>query len=226
MTLAIIGAARPDRLEEAVHAFEAEGFQRISDLDQVSNADQVLGISGGGAELLRDADSRAIKYVLVHDGENDGRRGGSFERAHHRIEAGQRAELARHLRSRNRPLVTCVAFAYKNGVPAEPALLIDARFLDNPYWVPELKELSGRDAAVVEYVMSQPAATKLMRDVHEIIRDLIPLYRAKGRMHIVVAFGCTGGQHRSVVLAAELARELHELRDIEDIDVEFVTRDL
>src|SRR5205807_2255946 len=82
-----------------------------------------------------------------------------------------------------RPLITCLAFGYKNGAPADAALLIDARFLDNPYWVPELRPLTGRDPAVVDYVMKQPAAARLLDDVQRIVRDLLPLYQEKGRMH-------------------------------------------
>jgi hypothetical protein len=223
LTLVIIGAATRRRMEDAVAAFETAGFQRITELDGAAEGDFVLGVSDGGAELLRDADHRAVKYVLVHDGEDDRHDGGTFERAHHRIEAGRRDELARHLRSRERLLITCLAFGYKNGAPADAALLIDARFLDNPFWVPELKDLSGRDAPVVDYVMNQPSAGRLLDDVQRIVRDLVPLYQEKGRMHLVVGFGCTGGRHRSVVLAAELAQRLQE---IEGIDVDFVTRDL
>ena len=209
-------------MEDSVTAFEAGGFRRTLGLDE-DEGDVVLGISGDGAELLREADRRALKYVLVHDGEDDRHPGGTFERAHHRIEAEQRAELAAHLRSRERPLITCLAFGYKNGAPADAALMIDARFLDNPYWVPELRELSGRDSAVADYVMQQPAAALLLADVQKIVRDLLPLYHEKGRMHLVVAFGCTGGRHRSVVLAAELAKRL---REIDGADVDFVTRDI
>jgi hypothetical protein len=223
VTLVIIGASTSERMEDAVAAFEAAGYQRISDLDGVVDRDAVLGVTGGAAGLLREADRRSIKYVLVHDGEDDSHEGGTFERAHHRIDAAQREAIAQHLRSRERPLITCLAFGYKNGAPAEAALLIDARFLDNPYWVPELRPLSGRDSAVVEYVMKQPAAGRLLDDVQRIVRDLLPLYREKGRMHLVVAFGCTGGRHRSVVLAEELARRLG---GVEGVDVETVTRDI
>jgi len=210
-------------MEESVAAFEAAGFQRIEELDGEGDGDLVLGVSDGGAELLREADRRAIKYVLVHDGEDDQHSGGTFERAHHRIQAEQRGELAQHLRGRERPLVTCLAFGYKNGAPADAALLVDARFLDNPYWVPELRPLSGRDAAVDHYVMQQPAAAELLDDVERIVRRLLPLYQQKGRMHLVVAFGCTGGRHRSVVLASRLAARL---RQDEALDVDFVTRDV
>ncbi len=223
MTLVIVGASNTERLEESVASFVAAGFQRIDDLDGIGDGDFVLGASDGAAELLRDADRKAIKYVLVHDGEDDRHPGGTYERAHHRIEAGQRNELATHLRSRDRPLVTCLAFGYKHGAPADAALLIDARFLDNPYWVPELRDLSGRDSAVTDFVMKQPAAGRVLDDVQRMVSDLLPLYKEKGRMHVVVAFGCTGGRHRSVVLASELARRL---REKEGIDVDFVTRDV
>jgi len=223
VTLVIVGAANRERMDDAVAAFEAAGYTRIEELDVTRNGDSVLGVSDGGANLLREADGRGIKYVLVHDGEDDRHQGGTFERAHHRIEAGERGELAQHLRGRDRPLITCLAFAYKNGPPADAALLIVARFLDNPYWVPELRDLSGRDAAVNDYVMRQPAAGRLLDDVERIVGDLLPLYQEKGRMHLVVAFGCTGGRHRSVVLAKELAARLGE---IENIDVELATRDL
>src|SRR5439155_2468730 len=223
MTLVIVGAPNRTRMDEAVSAFEAAGFTRIEELDGAREGDFVLGVSDGGAELLREADRRAIKYVLVHDGEDDHHGGGTFERAHHRIEAGQRAELAQHLRSRERRLITCLAFGYKNGAPADAALLIDARFLDNPYWVPELRDRTGRDPEVADFVLKQPSAVKLLDDLQRIVGDLLPHYHEKGRMHLVVAFGCTGGRHRSVVLAAEMARRLERQQGIE---VEFVARDV
>ena len=224
MTLVIVGASNAERMAESVAAFEAAGFQHAGSLEAGLEGDCVVGVTDGdGPELLREADRRGVRYVLVHDGADDGVPGGTFERAHHRIDVAQREELARRLRSRDRPLVTCLAFGYKNGAPADATLLIDARFLDNPYWVPELKELSGHDQAVVDFVLRQPAANRLLDDVERMVRDLAPLYAEKGRMNLVVAFGCTGGQHRSVVLAAELARRLG---DGDGMDVAFTTRDL
>ena len=224
MTLVVLGTSIPERLEEDLEVFEAAGFRRLRDFATIPEGDGVLGVAGGGAaELLRDADQIGLKYVLVHEGESDGEAGGTYERAHHRVEVAQLEELAQRLRSRKRPLITCLAFGYKNGAPADAALLIDARFLDNPYWVRELRGLTGRDPAVAEYVMAQPAAVKLLDDLHRIVVDLMPRYHEKGRMHLVIAFGCTGGQHRSVVLAAEMARRLEE---IDGVDVDFVTRDV
>ena len=223
MTLVVLGAMEGDQLEEDLEVFEAAGFNRLRDFATIPEGDSVLGVTGGGAELLRDADRIGLKYVLVHEGASDGDPGGTYERAHHRVTAQELAGLATHLRSRKRPLVTCLAFGYKHGAPADAALLIDARFLDNPYWVPELRELSGRDAAVAEFVLSQPAAVKLLDDLHRIVVDLMPLYQEKGRMHLVIAFGCTGGRHRSVVLASEMARRLEKM---DGVDVDFVTRDI
>jgi hypothetical protein len=222
VTLVILGADTPKRLERSLRTFEAAGYTRLATLDELPDRDSVLGVDGGGAELLRDADRRGLKYVLVHDGGSDGTPGGTYERAHHRVEAAQVEELAKHLRSRARTLVTCLAFGYKNGTPADAALLVDARFLDNPYWVPELRERDGLDPAVADFVMGQPPAVKLLDDLERMIGELLPLYREKGRMHLVVAFGCTGGRHRSVVLASAMAKRMQAL----GVDVDFSARDL
>jgi len=223
VTLVIVGASTVQRTDDAVRAFEAGGFARIDELDGAREGDLVLGVSDGGAELLREADRRAIAYVLIHDGEDDRHEGGTFQRAHYRIDESRRGELVEHLRSRERPLITCLAFGYKNGAPADAAIVIDVRFLDNPYWVPELRDLSGRDPAVAEFVMKQPAAGRLLDDVTKLARDFLPLYLNGRRKHVVVAFGCSGGRHRSVVLAEQLA---DRLREIEGVDVDFVTRDI
>lgn len=223
MTLIVLGAMKDDDLERDLDVFEDAGFVRLRDFATIPEADAVLGVSGGGVELLHDADRIGLKYVLVHEGLSDGHDGGTYERAHHRVHLAELFELAKHLRSRPRPLVTCLAFGYKNGAPADAALLIDARFLDNPYWEPSLRDRTGHDQEVVEYVMRQPSAIKLLNDLERMVRDLLPLYREKGRTHLVIAFGCTGGRHRSVVLASEMARRLH---DMDGIDVDFVTRDI
>ena len=211
-------------MAEALAAFVAAGYERIDSLDDVTDGDEVLGVDHDAAELLRNADRRGVNYWLVHDGEDDHVLGGTYDRAHHRIDAPRRRqELAEHLRSRQKPLVTCMAFGYKSGAPADAALVFDARFLDNPYWVPELRPLTGRDPAVADHVLNQPPAGRFLDEVQRMVGDLVPLYEAKGMKHVVVAFGCSGGRHRSVALAAELARRL---RESDGIDVDFVTRDI
>jgi hypothetical protein len=219
----VVGAANPERLETALAAFEAQGFARVRDLNEGQSSDQVVGLLSGAPEMLRQADAVGIAYVLVHHGPDDGVAGGTYERAHHRVEVAELPQLARRLRSREGMLVTCLAFAFRQGIPAESAWVIDARFLENPFWVPELRELDGLDARVRDYVMGQPAATALLDGLESTLRSAIPAYRARGRMELTIAFGCTGGRHRSVVLAAEMGRRLTGL---EGIDVEFRARDL
>ena len=168
-------------------------------------------------ELLA-LDREGVRYVLVHVGRDDGEAGGSHERAHHRIGLAEAPALAERLKPRARPLVTCLAFAYKQGLPEDATWLVDVRFLDNPYWVPELRDRGGDDPLVVDHVLGQPAAQELLERLERDLRWALPRYQ---RDHLVVAFGCTGGRHRSVVIAREMARRLQGL----DADLEVVTRD-
>jgi UPF0042 nucleotide-binding protein len=161
--------------------------------------------------------------VLVHVGSSDGKAGGSHDRAHHRVDIAQLRELAQQLRSRERMLITCMAFGYKKGIPDGAAWVVDARLLENPYWVEELRPLDGRDAAVREFVLNQAAARDLLDNLERTLRNALPHYRVRGRSQLVVAIGCTGGRHRSVVMARELAGRLER---IEGVDVEFTARDL
>jgi hypothetical protein len=221
MPLVVVGATAPEVLEPALEAFEGAGFSRTSEISAGLRADGVHGLLGGGARTLVEADERGIRYVLVHVGPSDGEVGGTFERAHHRVDPSQVVELAGRLRTRERMLVRCLAFAYKNGVPEDAAWLVDVRFLANPYWVQELRSLDGRDAPVRDYVLGQPAAVELLDRLESILRWGLPLQRS--RNEATVAFGCTGGRHRSVVLAREMARRL---RDMDGADVVAEARDL
>ncbi len=210
-------------MAEAVSAFEAEGWTRTGAASGWESADGVLPMPAPAADLLRAADAAGIRYVLVHHGPDGGEPGGTYERAHHRVGSAQLRELAGRLRSRDRMLVTCLAFAFKNGIPESAAWVADVRFLDNPYWVPELKDLDGRDQRVRDFVLRQPAAETMLDALEATVRPLVPLYAERGRTQLTIAFGCTGGRHRSVVLAAEMARRL---RDLAAADVEFRARDL
>ncbi len=223
MTLVIVGGSNEPQLEEAVGVFIDAGFQLARWLSAWEGSDAVLPLRGDAVELLRDADRQNIRYVLVHVGAADGRAGGSHDWAHHRVDVAQLRELARQLRSRERLLVTCLAFGYKNGIPDGASWVVDARLLDNPYWVDELRPLDGRDPRVRDYVVSQPAAQELLDNLEKTLRAAIPHYRDHGRSQLVVAFGCTGGRHRSVAMAKELATRLEH---VEGVDVEFAARDL
>ncbi len=223
MTLVIVGGATDPELDEAVGVFLDSGFQLARWLSAWDAADAVLPLRGDAVSLLKDADAQDIHYVLVHVGPGDGRAGGSHDRAHHRVDVAQLRELAQQLRSRERLLITCLAFGYKNGIPDGASWVVDVRLLENPYWVDELRPLDGRDTRVREYVIKQPAAAELLGNLEKTLRAAVPHYRERGRSNLVVAFGCTGGRHRSVAMASEMATRLAGL---DGVDVEFTARDL
>jgi len=223
LTLVILGGTSEPELDEAVGVFIDAGFQLARWLSPFDDADGVLPLRGDGPVVLKDADARGIKYVLVHVGSDDGKAGGSHDRAHHRVDVAQLRELAQQLKSRERMLITCLAFGYKRGIPEGAAWVVDVRLLDNPYWVDELRPLDGRHPRVREFVLAQPAATELLDNLERTLKDALPHYRERGRSQLIVAFGCTGGRHRSVAMAKEMAARLERL---DGVDVEFTPRDL
>ena len=223
MTLVIVGGGTEPELEEGLGVLLDSGFQLARWLSPWDEADAVLPLRGDAVSLLKDADAQNIQYVLVHVGAGDGRAGGSHDRAHHRVDVAQLRELAHRLRSRERLLITCLAFGYKNGIPDGASWVVDVRLLENPYWVDELRPLDGRDPRVRDYVIKQPAAQELLENLETTLRAAIPHYRERGRSHLTVAFGCTGGRHRSVSMAREMAARLES---VDGIDVEFTARDI
>lgn len=105
---------------------------------------------------------------------------------------------------------TITSFGYKHGLPLDTDLVIDCRFLPNPYWVDELRELTGRDEPVREYVMAQDVTATFLDELSSLLALLLPAYVHEGKSYLTVAFGCTGGRHRSVVIGEEVARRLRE----------------
>jgi len=105
-------------------------------------------------------------------------------------------------------LVSCISFGYKNGVPAEADLVFDVRFLPNPHFVPEFRPLTGRDTRVARYVRSFPQTTEFLARVTDLLLFLLPYYIQEGKSYLTIAFGCTGGQHRSVFIAEEVRKRL------------------
>lgn len=102
------------------------------------------------------------------------------------------------------------SFGFKHGMPQEADWVLDVRFLPNPFYVPSLKELTGKNKKIVDYVLNTPKANQFAGRVTGLILDLIPSYIKEGKFHLTVAVGCTGGRHRSVVMASEIARRLEE----------------
>lgn len=107
-------------------------------------------------------------------------------------------------------MVTVLSFGFKYGIPQDADLVFDVRFLPNPYYLENLRPLSGNDRPVSEYVMGFEAAHVFSDKLEDMIRFLIPNYILEGKTQLVIAVGCTGGKHRSVTLANELYRRLGE----------------
>jgi RNase adapter protein RapZ len=119
--------------------------------------------------------------------------------------------------------VTVLSFGYKYGIPMDADLVMDVRFLPNPFWIPELKDLTGRDTDVRNYVLTQEGAEEFLDRYHELLRLIGAGYRREGKRYLTLAIGCTGGKHRSVTISEELSRRL---ADEDRMAVKVVHRDL
>jgi UPF0042 nucleotide-binding protein len=106
------------------------------------------------------------------------------------------------------PTLTVISFAYRNGLPREADLVFDVRFLVNPHYVDELRPLTGADPPVRAYVEADPAFPLLMTRLEALLMPLLPLYQKEGKSYLTIAFGCTGGRHRSVAVADSFAKLL------------------
>src|SRR6266568_3094194 len=124
-------------------------------------------------------------------------------------------ELRAHIQSRfahedqsKRLLVSCLSFGFKNGVPLDADLVFDVRFLPNPHFVPEFRKKTGKDPKVAAYVRGFPQTEEFLGKVTDLMLYLLPHYIEEGKSYLTVAFGCTGGKHRSVFIAEEIKRRL------------------
>src|SRR4030095_10156624 len=116
------------------------------------------------------------------------------------------AETARWLR------VPALSFGFKYGLPPDADFVVDARFLPNPYWVPDLRDLTGQDERVSQYVLGQRGALAFVESYARLISATVAGFEREGKRYVTVAVGCTGGKHRSVAIAEELAARLKERR--------------
>jgi UPF0042 nucleotide-binding protein len=107
-------------------------------------------------------------------------------------------------------LVSCVSFGFKQGVPEDADLVFDVRFLPNPHFVPEFRSLTGRHPKVANYIRSFPQTTEFIARISELLVYLLPHYIHEGKSYLTIAFGCTGGQHRSVMIAEEVGKRLKQ----------------
>src|SRR5437764_10779187 len=122
----------------------------------------------------------------------------------HIIELFQKKETGRNI------LVSCVSFGFKHGVPDDADLIFDVRFLPNPHFVPEFRPLTGRHPNVAKYIRSFPQTTEFIQRISDLLIYLLPHYIHEGKSYLTIAFGCTGGQHRSVMIADAIRKRLVE----------------
>ena len=109
--------------------------------------------------------------------------------------------------------ITVLSFGFKYGIPSDADIVFDVRFLPNPYYVEELRPLTGNDKKIQDYVMKAPEAEEFLERVDGLIQFLLPNYVKEGKSSLVIAVGCTGGKHRSVTLANAIAKRLPSVRD-------------
>jgi UPF0042 nucleotide-binding protein len=105
-------------------------------------------------------------------------------------------------------LVSCTSFGYRNGVPGDSDLVFDVRFLPNPNYIPQFRHLTGRHPRVAKYIKSFPQTVEFLERITELLVYLIPHYIREGKSYLIISFGCTGGQHRSVALADAIRKNL------------------
>ena len=119
--------------------------------------------------------------------------------------------------------VTLTSFGFKYGIPLDADMVADIRFLPNPFWVPELRNCTGLDANVRDYVLAQPGVAEFLDHYLGLLQVVLPGYRRENKHEAILAFGCTGGKHRSVAMLVALAARL---RKLPDVTVDIVHRDL
>jgi len=126
-------------------------------------------------------------------------------------------ELRAHITERFRKqasgkdiLVSCVSFGFRHGLPEDADLVFDVRFLPNPHFVPEFRPLTGRDPRVAKYIRSFPQTREFVQRISDLLVYLLPHYIREGKSYLTIGFGCTGGQHRSVMIAEDVKKRLHQ----------------
>ncbi|MPZ65936.1 MAG: RNase adapter RapZ [Pseudonocardiaceae bacterium] len=197
----------------------------IKDLDARGYRPKVLFLEATDAELIR----RFEQVRRSHPLQGDGRLadGIAAERALlaplrdeadltldttglsvHQLRAKIESAFGTEAAARTR--ITVLSFGYKYGLPMDADLVVDVRFLPNPFWIPELRDLAGTDADVRNYVLSQEGAEEFLERYHELLRLIGGGYRREGKRYLTLAVGCTGGKHRSVAISEALAARLSE----------------
>lgn len=219
-------------------AFTEDLAAVIKDLDARGYRPKVLFLEATDAELIRRFEQVRRSHPLQGDGRlADGiaaerallaplrdeadltldTTGLSVHQLRAKIESAFGSEAAAQTR------ITVLSFGYKYGLPMDADLVVDVRFLPNPFWIPELRDLAGTDADVRNYVLSQEGAEEFLERYHELLRLIGGGYRREGKRYLTLAVGCTGGKHRSVTISEALAARLG---DEDGTTVKVVHRDV
>jgi UPF0042 nucleotide-binding protein len=128
----------------------------------------------------------------------------------HELRAHLTDRFKQHSGSQQTILVSCVSFGYKHGLPDDADLVFDVRFLPNPHFVPEFRALTGRDPRVAKYIRSFPQTQEFINRISDLLVYLLPHYIREGKSYLTISFGCTGGQHRSVMIAEDVSKRLRK----------------
>ena len=128
----------------------------------------------------------------------------------HELRAHINAQFQGHDKKEQTLNIASMSFGFKNGVPTDADLVFDVRFLPNPHFVPEFRELTGKNPKVAQYVQSFPQTEEFLERATDMLTFLLPHYISEGKSYLTVAFGCTGGQHRSVFIAEEMKRRMEQ----------------
>ena len=122
--------------------------------------------------------------------------------------------------------INVLSFGYKYGIPVDADLVLDCRFIPNPHWVPELRPLNGLDAPVAERVLGSEGVAEFVRSYVAVVTQMIPGYFREGKKYVTIAIGCTGGKHRSVAIAEEIAHQLNSASQQLEVSAHATHRDV
>lgn len=220
-----------EKVAVSVDARSGENIHRLADeldlLDQEGFPYEILFLDADNVTLIKRYKETRRSHPLVKDGRVETgiikeRKMVGFikERAHYIIDTTKL--LTRELKAELDKIfvqnaeysnfnVTLLSFGFKYGIPNDADLVFDVRFLPNPYYIPELKPLTGNEKEIQDYVMNAPEAGEFLHKLTDMLGFLIPNYIKEGKYRLVVAVGCTGGKHRSVTMANKLYERLSEL---------------
>lgn len=122
--------------------------------------------------------------------------------------------------------INVLSFGYKYGIPVDADLVLDCRFIPNPHWIPELRPLNGTDDAVYQHVLKSPGVRDFVASYVDVVEKMIPGYLHEGKKYVTIAIGCTGGKHRSVSIAREIALQLNRTHDDYSVSAHATHRDV